>query len=79
MPDEMTYKSHLLDIETALEHLAQWPDKREYEVVRVAYQLWQDTVAWEAEGTDVQGSALLDVAAPSEVPQGRLDVSAEQT
>lgn len=73
----MTYRSHLLDIDTALEHLSQRPDQIEYEVVRVAYQLWQDTVAWEAEGTDAQGSAPVDRASPSEVLQGQTNVSAE--
>ena len=62
MPDEKFYESHLLDIDEALARLAEWHDQKEHQVVKVAYQLWKDTVAWEATAVNEAGSAVLDSA-----------------
>lgn len=60
MEDEKTYKSFLLDLNTALQHLQEWPDLREYHITRMAYDLWQRTVEWEAE---ISYSAPVEAAA----------------
>ena len=44
MPDEKNYRSYLLDIDEALKRLDEWADDKEYRVMQVAYQLWQETI-----------------------------------